>query len=98
MKYEELKQRIKEINKEVELKVNKEIKAYCNANNPYKVGDIFTDHIGSIIVEKIGYVSNLDRYKPYCIYCGIELKKDGTPKKGDKKRVAHQINENKIIK
>ncbi len=93
MKYEELQQRIKEINKEVELKVNNEIKAYCNANNPYKVGDIFTDHIGSIKIEKIGYVLNLGRYKPYCIYSGLELKKDGTPKKGDKKRVAHQINE-----
>lgn len=93
MKYEQLNQKIKDINKEAQLKVNKEIKAYCDANNPYKVGDIFTDHIGSIKIEKIGYNIDLGRYRPYCVYIGAELKKDGTPKKGDKKRLSHQIHE-----
>jgi hypothetical protein len=92
MTYEQLKDRIKAINKEVELKVDNEIRAYCDANNPYKAGDVFTDHIGSIKVKEIGYAL-LTGNKPYCIYSGIELKKDGTPKSGDKKRVAYQIND-----
>jgi hypothetical protein len=40
MKYEELQERIKEINKEVEIKINKEIKTYCDANKPYNVVEL----------------------------------------------------------
>jgi len=46
--------------------------SYCNSNNPYKVGYIFTDHIGSIIIE------NIKPYfvdEPCCVYYGVELKK-----------------------
>jgi len=66
--------------------------SYCNSNNPYKVGDIFTDHIGSIIIENIkSYFSD----NPCCVYYGVELKKDGTPRKDGSKRQAWQSNEKK---
>ena len=64
---------------------------YCDANNHYKVGDKFTDHIGTIVVEKIRY-SYGDN--PSCVYFGVGLKKDGTPRKhNNNKRNAWQINE-----
>jgi len=28
---------------------------YANANNPYAIGDVFTDHMGSIRIESIEY-------------------------------------------
>jgi hypothetical protein len=65
------------------------IKAYCIANNPYKVGDVFTDHIGCIKIEKITY----SIHSMCCVYFGSELKKDGTPKKSGAVRSAYQKNE-----
>ena len=64
------------------------IKAYCIANNPYKVGDVFTDRIGSIKIEKINYSIRM-----CCVYFGPELKKNGTPKLSGAKRFAYQSNE-----
>jgi hypothetical protein len=65
------------------------IKSYCIANNPYKVGDVFTDHFGSIKIEKITY--SVDRR--CCVYFGPELKKDGCIKKIWAVRCAYQTNE-----
>ena len=65
------------------------IKAYCIANNPYKVGDVFTDHFGRIKIEKITYSIR----SMCCVYFGPELKKDGTPKKNGAVRCAYQFNE-----
>jgi hypothetical protein len=65
------------------------IKSYCIANNPYKVGDVFTDAYGSIKIEKITY----SILSMCCVYYGHELKKDGTPKKSGAVRSAYQDNE-----
>jgi hypothetical protein len=65
------------------------IKRYCIANNSYKVGDVFTDFMGSIKIEKITYSS----HSRCCVYFGPELKKDGTPKKDGTVRVTYQSNE-----
>jgi hypothetical protein len=65
------------------------IKRYCIANNPYKVGDVFTDRIGSIKIEEMAY--SLSRR--CMVYFGPELKKDGTPKKNGAVRCAFQSNE-----
>ena len=64
--------------------------SYAMANNPYKVGEIFEDHLGKIIIESIG-VSVYDK-TPACTYYGLELKKDGTPRKDGSKRKAYQDN------
>ena len=69
------------------------IKAYCVANNPYKVGDVFTDRIGSIKIQVIKYSAGGIVGGPCCVYFGTELKKDGTPKKSGAVRCAYQTNE-----
>jgi hypothetical protein len=84
-----LDKKLTELSKEYERDKNILIRDYCFSNNPYKVGDKFTDHIGSIIIEEIKYsVISL-----CCIYFGIELKKDGTPRKDGSKRRAVQTSE-----
>jgi hypothetical protein len=65
------------------------IKRYCIANNPYKVGDVFTDRIGSIKIEEMAY--SLSRR--CMVYFGPELNKKGTPKKSGAVRCAFQSNE-----
>ena len=75
------------------LKAKKEaIVEYCDANNPYKIGDVFTDHMGSILIEEIKYTNfnNIHR-TPSCIYHGVQLNKNGTVSKLGNKRDAYQI-------
>jgi hypothetical protein len=69
------------------------IKRYCIANNPYTVGDVFTDHLGSIKIEQIKYSAGSTISGPKCVYFGPELKKNGTPKLSGAKRFAYQTNE-----
>ena len=69
------------------------IKSYCIANNPYKVGDVFTDHFGSIKIEEIKYTAGTIIRGPGCVYFGPELKKNGTPKLSGARRKAYQTNE-----
>ena len=65
------------------------IKSYCIANNPYKVGDVFTDHFGSIKIEEVTYSA----HSRCCVYFGPELRKNGTPKKNGAVRCAYQSSE-----
>ena len=70
------------------------LKKFADNNNPYSNGGVFTDHIGSIVIEKITY--NLYPYNgglPCCAFFGKELKKDGTPKKNGSARLAYQSND-----
>ena len=62
---------------------------YAFANNTVKVGDIVTDHIGAVKVEKI-LVWGID--EPCCIYRGIEYTKAGKPTKRGCKRDVYQTN------
>ena len=93
MEKEKIEKKLQDLFKEYELKRKAAIREYCDANNPYKVGDVFEDRQGKIKIEKIGY-----NYSQSfgCIYYGIELKKDGTPKKIESKRPAWQSNDIKI--
>jgi hypothetical protein len=65
------------------------IKEYCLANNPYKVGDVFTDHLGSILIEYIKF----SIYDKCCAYNGVELTKKGEPNKRGTRRNAWQKND-----
>lgn len=93
MTKQDLNNKLKELQQEYELKQKEVIREFCDTNNPYKVGDNFTDHIGSIIVEKISYSYSSTLSTPCCIYFGTELKKDGSPKKNNNKRQAWQSND-----
>lgn len=67
------------------------IKKYCLSNNPYKVGDIFEDSTGKIVVEKIKiYYTTKD---PCCVYYGLMVKRDGSPTKKMEHRDAYQCND-----
>ena len=67
------------------------MKDFVRANNPYKIGDKITDHIGTVIFEKMGFNwGYLD--KPCAIYFGTELNKDGKPNKKGSKRQVYQTN------
>ena len=55
MTKELLDAKLSQLEKEYDLNKKVLMRRFCDANNPYKVGDIFTDHIGSIKIEKIKY-------------------------------------------
>jgi len=57
----------------------------------FKKGDIVTDHIGSICVEKISYQTKLGSHPEFIVY-GVELKKDLNPRKDGSKRAIYQSN------
>ena len=82
MNKEELKKVLKKLQEEYYLKIKDLKKTFALSNNPYKVGDIISDHIGTIKIESIGvYINGLNDGLPECTYHGPELKKDLTPKK-----------------
>jgi len=89
MTKETLDQELAILLEDYELSKKELIKRYCIKNNPYKVGDVFTDAYGSIKIEKITYSA----HSRCCVYFGHELKKDGTPKKNGAVRCAYQSNE-----
>lgn len=90
MTEQELNQSILELSRSFEAGKRLFIRQYCDANNTYKIGDVFTDYAGSILIEDINYDYSSP---PCCAYIGIELNKDGTPKKSGEKRWAYQSND-----
>ena len=91
MNQEEYKKRLLEIESERNQKINSLKKEYAMLNNPYKIGDVITDHMGSIKIESV-HLSQSSSILPCCSYFGLELKKDGTPKKNNSKRRVWQEN------
>ena len=92
MTKEELEIKLKALDIDHKMNQDKAIKQFCDANNPYKVNDKFTDHIGTVIIEKIRYSYTVSG-TPCCIYFGTVLKKDGNPKLSGEKRNAWQSND-----
>jgi hypothetical protein len=80
MKYEDYLKQKEELTLEFEGKKLDLMIKFVKENNPYKIGDKITDHIGTILIEKIGMGISLSNI-PCATYTGVELKKDGTPKK-----------------
>ena len=71
---------------------------YALEHNPYQIGDIVTDHIGSILVETISAYTDARYKEPQAMYEGRVLKKDGTPTKKEQYRVVWQMNLIKGVK
>jgi hypothetical protein len=84
------KESLKKLKAEYQYMMDRLDECYALANNPFKVGDVFTDHIGKIRIEKIKITVTYGT--PSCVYIGTNLKKDGTPYKDGSKREAYQIN------
>lgn len=88
------KEKLGNLLKDLEVEYEKQKKAiivgYCMDNNTVKVGDVFTDHIGSILVDKIQ--ASFGYGEPCCVYHGVELTKKLEPNKRGKRRSAYQSN------
>lgn len=97
MNIEELENQLASLNNEFELKKKMLFREFCFSNNPYKIGEIFEDHIGKILIEKIMFSEfRLGGSLPCCYYYGLELKKDGSLRKDGSKRQASQSNDIKL--
>lgn len=92
MTQDEYNERIKRLEAKLEDEKNTLLKEFVDSNNPYKKGDIVTDHIGSIRIEKIKYATGGMLGIPCAVYFGIELTKKGVPKKIATKRDVYQRN------
>jgi len=75
--YEELK---RDIDRQAEKDKTALLIQFVDLNNPYKIGDVVTDHIGSVRYDELKYTTT-GSGTPTAVYVGIELKKNGTPKK-----------------
>jgi hypothetical protein len=85
---EEYRQKMNDINIRVSREQKEVGRQYAFSNNPHSIGDVVTDHIGSIKVEEIKWTIDHGTLLPTCVYYGVVLKKDGTPtKKGDRRPV-----------
>lgn len=92
MNIEEYNTKLKEIGVEYQNKKRELAILFAKSNNPYKAGDVVTDHIGSVLVETIGVDGGFNSSRPCCTYTGLVLKKDGTPTKKGEKRTVYQSN------
>jgi hypothetical protein len=93
MEQREYKERLAALLTQYEADKKKLHREYALSNNPYKIGDMFTDHQGTIRIEKIStYLSSWDF--PQCVYTGIIINKDGKESKvKNNRRNAFQQNE-----
>lgn len=97
MNIDGLNERIKEIKERTEKEINNLKRKYASEHSTVVKGDIVTDHIGSVKVERITvhYGYNRDT-EPSCIYYGQEITKKGVPFKNESKRSVFQINLKKV--
>lgn len=90
----EYKEKLAELEKVQKLERAELMKSYVKANNPYKIGDIVSDHCTTIKIESMGF--DWGYYNPCATYFGVEINKDGKPnKRGNKSRV-YQSNIDKL--
>jgi hypothetical protein len=92
MTEQEYTERKKQLEKQLQLDLAKLRREYAEIHNPYKVGDVITDHYHSIRIESMVAMGGYYDQYPYMLYRGVELKKDGTPTKRQVNTEMHQIN------
>lgn len=97
MSIEAMEDQLALISKQYEIDRKDIIRKYCIEISKASVGDIVTDHIGSVIVEKIGfYFQCWD--KPLPTYFGFEITKAGKRRKNQSKRTVYGSNVLKVVK
>jgi hypothetical protein len=93
MTKQQYKDKIKELKASYSISELHIVQEYAYANNPYKVGDIIRDHCHIIKIQTIKFCKpSIGEGFPSCVYHGIELKKDLTPKKNQGSTVMYQTN------
>jgi hypothetical protein len=87
---EDKKEKWYELEKQLEMKFEAAKKTlaieFAKEHNTITIGDVIEDNVGKIKVEKITYQYTINGF-PTCAYHGVELKKDGTPKKNSYRQV-----------
>jgi len=63
---------------------------YALSNNKHEVGDVVSDSVGSISVERITWDYFLGSDLPYCLYHGVMLTKKLMPYKSGERRTVSQ--------
>jgi hypothetical protein len=96
MTTQEYEEKLLILKKDHDAKILDLAREFAMSNNPVKLQDIVTDHIGSVKVDKIGL--SIHNQKPSCFYSGMVLKKDLTPTKKFERRNVYQINLQNHIK
>ncbi len=90
MTTDEYKLELKKLHADFELLKKELAIKYAMANNPVEIGDIVKDHKCKIKVDKIDVT--IINSIPTCMYHGVELKVDNTPKKNNSRDTVYQIN------
>lgn len=93
MTVQEYKDGLKSLQKKYEMDKFALAKIFVRANNPYNVGDIVRDHIGSIKIEAIGFFGHDNANNlPCAVFTGTELTKDLKPARRQTGRFVYQLN------
>lgn len=92
MTKEEYKKCVKLLDSEYEVKKNSIMREYAFSNSNISVGDVITDHIGTIRVKNIKWREETSYSLPSCVYYGQPLKKDGTETIKKENRAVYQEN------
>lgn len=92
MDFEAYRAKKKAIESDCHKKIEALARDYALENSSVITGDIVTDNIGSIIVEKVKYTMGVSTRAPECCYWGIELTKKMNPRKDGSKRLVLQSN------
>lgn len=95
MTKEEYNIKLKQIEIDSENAKKELYKEYAISNNPYKIGDIISDHVKTIKIESWKYYKSFGL--PQCVYRGIRINKDGTIAKKQDNNTIYQENINKEI-
>jgi len=91
MTLEEYRKSVEEINQETDKKKLFIEREFAFSNSNVEVGDVVTDHVGSVKVENIKFTRH-GLHVPYCVYYGVILNKTGKPNKKGETRAVHHIN------
>jgi hypothetical protein len=93
MTFEDYKIKNKQLEDNFEKDKTQLTKDFINSNNPYSIGDIISDKLGSIKIEKIQYYCPKSKLeKPCAVYVGQIYTKNQTPTKSKKHRTIFQYN------
>lgn len=91
MTLQQYRDKVFTLEKELEAKLFALRREYAFSTTPYTVGDIVTDHIGSIIVERMSTVVGRNGV-PQVLFNGPEFTKNGVIRKDGRKRTIWQEN------
>ena len=63
---------------------------YVRSSNKFSVGDVVTDHLGSILVQELFFGFPLESKVPCAVYRGLVLNNNGSIKKNAPRRTVWQ--------